>query len=66
MYKKKRIPNKRIEAKYIRGKVSKHALINLKPREFEYLIELLYQQLGYSTGLAPATRDGKMITCSIR
>lgn len=47
-----------IEAKYIRGKVSKDPLINLKSREFEYLIELLYQQLGYSTVLTPATRDG--------
>ena len=47
-----------IEEKYIRGKVSKDALIDLEPREFEYLIELLYQELGYSTVLTPATRDG--------
>lgn len=47
-----------IEAKYIHGEILKDVLIDLKAREFEYLIELLYQAIGYDTVLTPATRDG--------
>jgi len=34
------------------------ALLGLKPREFEKLIENLYRHLGYDTVLTPASRDG--------
>lgn len=47
-----------IEKKYIYGDLGKEVLYDLKSRDFEYLIELLYQGMGYTTILTPATRDG--------
>lgn len=41
-------------------------LLNLKPTEFEWLIDELYIRMGYNTQLTPATRDGgKDIIASI-
>jgi len=54
-----------IEAKYITeirdspaSIIKENALLSLKPRKFEMLIEDLYQQLGYDTVLTPTSRDG--------
>lgn len=57
-----------IEEKYIShsNKDKESIITKLKPREFEWLIELLYQHLGFETILTPATRDGgKDIIASI-
>lgn len=56
-----------IEAKYIKNSSGlERYILKLKPREFEWLIELLYEDLGYDTKLTPATRDGgKDIIASI-
>ncbi|WP_077369197.1 restriction endonuclease [Anaerosalibacter sp. Marseille-P3206] len=56
-----------IEAKYIKNSngLEKY-ILNLKPREFEWLIGSLYEDLGYSTELTPETKDGgKDIIASI-
>lgn len=48
-----------IEAKFIStNKGLENAIFKLKPREFELLIEVLYEHIGYETKLTPATRDG--------
>lgn len=47
-----------IEAKYIYSNLANKTIFSLHWREFEYLIELLYQNLGYDTVLTSATRDG--------
>jgi len=48
-----------IEAKFIyTNKGLENYILDLKPREFEYLIEILYKEIGYKTVLTPATRDG--------
>ncbi|WIV11106.1 restriction endonuclease [Proteiniborus sp. MB09-C3] len=48
-----------IEAKFIyTNKGLENAIFDLKPREFEWLIEILYKDIGYETELTPATRDG--------
>ncbi|MFR4162064.1 MAG: restriction endonuclease [Paraclostridium sordellii] len=47
-----------IEQKYIYDSQNSEALLKLKPREFEKLIEVLYKSLGYDTELTPETRDG--------
>jgi restriction system protein len=48
-----------IEAKFIyTNKGMENAILRLTPREFEWLIEILYQHIGYDTKLTPATRDG--------
>lgn len=48
-----------IEAKFIyTNKGMENAILDLKPREFEWLIEILYHDIGYETLLTPATRDG--------
>lgn len=48
-----------IEARFIyTNKGMENAILRLKPREFEWLIEILYQRIGYVTKLTPATRDG--------
>jgi restriction system protein len=48
-----------IEARFIyTNKGMENVILRLKPREFERLIEILYQHIGYDTKLTPATRDG--------
>ncbi len=48
-----------IEAKFIyTNSELERDILNLKPREFEWLIEILYKDMGYETKLTPATRDG--------
>lgn len=48
-----------IEAKFIyTNNGLENAILGLKPREFEWLIEVLYKEIGYKTELTPATRDG--------
>ncbi|MGV8979911.1 restriction endonuclease [Clostridium sp.] len=48
-----------IEAKFIyTNKGLENSILQLTPREFELLIEILYEHIGYKTILTPATRDG--------
>lgn len=48
-----------IEAKFIhKYNGLENFILELKPREFEWLIEILYKDIGYKTTLTPATRDG--------
>jgi len=48
-----------IEAKFIYlNNGLESSILQLKPREFEWLIEILYKEIGYETTLTPATRDG--------
>jgi restriction system protein len=48
-----------IEAKFVyTNKGEENAILELNPREFEWLIEILYNNIGYETELTPATRDG--------
>lgn len=48
-----------IEAKYIKNSTElEKYILNLQHEEFEWLIELLYKALGYTTKLTPPTGDG--------
>ncbi|MCC5909414.1 MAG: restriction endonuclease [Clostridiaceae bacterium] len=48
-----------IEAKFIYTNIGlENHILQLKPIEFEWLIEILYKDIGYETMLTPATRDG--------
>jgi len=47
-----------IRAKYLEHVHPREYLTNLKPREFEVLIENLYKAMGYSAKLTGKTRDG--------
>ena len=48
-----------IEAKFIKSNEGlENYLLKLKPRQFEYLINNLYKNMGYETEITPATRDG--------
>lgn len=48
-----------IEAKFIKNiKGLEKFILELQPRQFEYLIAALYQQMGYHIYLTPETRDG--------
>ncbi|MCY6354385.1 restriction endonuclease [Clostridium sp. ZS2-4] len=48
-----------IEGKFIyTNEGLENSILQLKPREFEWLIEILYKHLRYETILTPATRDG--------
>jgi len=48
-----------IEARYINvGDRLEKKLYNLSPRDFEYLVAILYDRMGYKVTLTPATRDG--------
>ena len=48
-----------IEAKFIYTNSGlENSILGLKPREFEWLIEVLYKDIGYETELTPVTRDG--------
>ena len=57
-----------IEAKFIKNNIGLEKYIfNLEPTEFEWLIELLYKDLGYDTKLTPPTGDGgKDVIASIK
>jgi len=56
-----------IYAKFIYIEKPIRALLNLKPVEFEWLIEELYHRMGYETKWTPSTRDGgKDIIASIK
>lgn len=56
-----------IYSKFIYLSMEYKSLLNLKPVEFEWLIEELYQGMGYETKWTPATRDGgKDIIASIK
>lgn len=55
-----------IMAKFINFENPLEKLTNLKPVEFEWLIEQLYENMGYTTEWTPSTRDGgKDIIASI-
>lgn len=47
-----------IYAKCIFSNNTGKSIFNLKPKEFEWLIEELYRRMGYETIWTPATRDG--------
>lgn len=56
-----------IYAKFIYSNKTGKSILNLKPIEFEWIIEELYRKLGYDTVWTPATRDGgKDIIASIK
>jgi len=57
-----------IEARFIyTNNGLENSILGLKPREFEWLIEVLYKDIGYETELTLATRDGgKDIIANIR
>lgn len=47
-----------ILAKFIHFENPLEKITNLKPKEFEWLIEILYESMGYHTTWTPSTRDG--------
>lgn len=47
-----------IEKKYYKRNVDYDIYYELSPREFEYLISLVYKEMGYDTEITKQTRDG--------
>lgn len=47
-----------IRAKFLETEYPNEILLNLKPIEFEWLVEKLYNEMGYSTTLTPKSYDG--------
>ena len=47
-----------IRVKFINPPHSDKIIKELTPRDFEHLVEALYNKMGYKTELTPATRDG--------
>lgn len=47
-----------IQQRYFHHANAREALLSLRPYEFEYLVALLFEKMGYRVSVTKATRDG--------